>query len=89
MNDLEHVINLLKNNYANATIDARYNGQDFRLFWQDRMVYDGEVTDHNRSIICEGWKVITWKRGKAIELYFGDSFSEALKVFESKTKENE
>lgn len=65
MNELEHVIHLLKN--KNATLDEN----NIRLYWK------------------AGWKVITWKRGKAIELYFGDSFSEALKVFESKTKEEE
>lgn len=77
MNELEHVIHLLKN--KNATLD---DGINLRLYWQEGYTLSG-IT------VVEGWKVITWKRGKVIELYYGDFFSDALEVFEKHTKENE
>lgn len=62
---------------------AYLSGKNVRLFWQDAMEgYTGEITEYIRPIVSSGWHVITWKKSKAITLYFGDNFDDACEVFE-------
>lgn len=58
-------------------------GKNARLYWQDELEgFTGEITEHNKSIVCSGWSVIVWMGSKPVSVYFGQSFDEALDAFQ-------
>lgn len=62
--------------------DTHIQGRNSRLFWQTELEgYAGEINEHTRPIVCNGWHVIKWEGKKPITLYFGDSFDIAMTTF--------
>ena len=67
---------------------AHLQGKNARLYWNDELEgFTGEITEHNKSIVCAGWNVIIWKGKKPISVYFGQDFDYALDAFEKQENE--
>lgn len=80
------MLNILEN-LLKDTKDSWIQGNNVRIYWQPEWTEMKEkVTEATKSLIEEGWKVVTWKKSKAIELYHGANLVEAVKIFEEHNK---
>jgi hypothetical protein len=77
---MDAFVNLLKNKEKQTWL----NGNNVRLFWQDKLEgYTGVITAENLSVVSDGWHVITWNRSKPVTLYFGPDLDIAFEYFDA------
>lgn len=62
---------------------AHLQGKNARLYWNDEL----EGNSSYQLTWAAGWNVIIWKGKKAVSVYFGQSFDEALDAFSKQESE--